>query len=204
MDNEKLISQAGRIILFADSDPDRAKAEGLELLRLYSSPESSFFTELQEVSHAPNRAYMAMRIKGILNGFIAFVENGLVSGVSMQRRAQIDVVSDFLEQAQGLLSSRGVHPAIAAALIGASLEEFLRTWIEEQRVALPEGKPGIDLYARTLRASDTITKQDLKDITSWAGLRNHAAHGEWSEVEDPEKISMMLQGVNLFMRKYSN
>ena len=44
--------------------------------------------------------------------------------------------------------------------------------------------------------------QDIKDITAWAGLRNDAAHGEWEEVKDRSKISLMLEGVNLFMRKY--
>jgi hypothetical protein len=43
----------------------------------------------------------------------------------------------------------------------------------------------------------------MKDITSWGGLRNHAAHGEWDEVKDRQRISIMLEGVNLFMRKYS-
>ncbi len=43
----------------------------------------------------------------------------------------------------------------------------------------------------------------MKDITSWAGLRNHAAHGEWDEVKDKTRVSIMLEGVNLFMRKYS-
>ena len=34
------------------------------------------------------------------------------------------------------------------------------------------------------------------------GLRNSAAHVKWDEVNDGNKVSLMLQGVNLFMRKY--
>lgn len=60
----------------------------------------------------------------------------------------------------------------------------------------------MDSYAKVLREADLITKQDVKDITSWSGLRNHAAHGEWAEVNDKNRISIMLGGVNLFMRKY--
>ena len=45
-------------------------------------------------------------------------------------------------------------------------------------------------------------KQDIKDITAWAGIRNDAAHGYWEKVESKENISLMLQGINLFMRKY--
>ena len=41
----------------------------------------------------------------------------------------------------------------------------------------------------------------MKDITSWAGVRNHAAHGEWEEVSDRKRVQLALEGVNLFMRK---
>ncbi len=47
-----------------------------------------------------------------------------------------------------------------------------------------------------------LTKQDGKDITAWAGTRNHAAHGEWDDVADKNRVSLMLEGANLFMRKY--
>jgi hypothetical protein len=54
-----------------------------------------------------------------------------------------------------------------------------------------------------LRAAELISSQDVKDITSWAGIRNHAAHGDWEEVADRQRIKIMLEGVNLFMRRYS-
>jgi hypothetical protein len=49
-----------------------------------------------------------------------------------------------------------------------------------------------------------ISKQDAKDILSWGGLRNHAAHGEWDQVSDKQRVQLMLEGVNLFMRKYES
>ena len=64
-------------------------------------------------------------------------------------------------------------------------------------------KPGIDAYSKVLRGADVISKQDAKDITSWAGIRNHAAHGEWDQVSDRARIRLMLEGVNLFMRQKS-
>ncbi len=82
------------------------------------------------------------------------------------------------------------------------MEEFLRNWIEEKDLSIGNKKPSLDSYAKTLREEELITKQDVKDITSWAGLRNHAAHGEWDEVKDKSRIALMLEGVNLFMRKY--
>ena len=93
------------------------------------------------------------------------------------------------------------HPAAAAILIGASLEEFLRTWVEAEGLSIGKARSGIDTYCNTLRAADLISKQDSKDITSWGGIRNHAAHGEWDEVSDRGRIRLMLEGVNLFMRQ---
>lgn len=129
------------------------------------------------------------------------MEHGLLEGVSIERQAQIDVVSDFLEQAQNLLNADDVHPAAPTMIIGAALEEFLRNLVEEADLNI-QGKPSIDSYAKALRGEELITKQDMKDITSWAGLRNHAAHGEWDEVSDKRRIKGMLESVNLFMRKY--
>ncbi|MEK0338401.1 MAG: hypothetical protein QQN41_13305, partial [Nitrosopumilus sp.] len=63
-------------------------------------------------------------------------------------------------------------------------------------------KPSLDSYAKTLRENELITKQDVKDITAWGGLRNHAAHGEWDQVSDKNRVMLMLEGINLFMRKY--
>ena len=68
-------------------------------------------------------------------------------------------------------------------------------------MSIGKSKPGIDAYAKALRTADLITKQDMKDVTSWAGTRNHAAHGEWDEVNDRSRMRLMLEGVNLFMRQ---
>ena len=78
----------------------------------------------------------------------------------------------------------------------------MRSWVENENINLGNKKPSIDSYAKALREEDLITKQDVKDITSWAGLRNHAAHGEWEQVGDKARAQLMLEGVNLFMRKY--
>jgi len=145
---------------------------------------------------------VAKNVRAVLTSFRAYVEAGLHAEISPERKAQIDVVSDFLDQAQRLLETKGIHPATPVVLVGAALEEFLRTWVESDGISLGNAKPSIDTYAKLLRETDKITKQDYKDITAWAELRNHAAHGEWDEVSDKNRASLMLEGVNLFMRKY--
>jgi len=141
---------------------------------------------------------------GVLESFVSYIEDGLFTGISPERKAQLDVVSDFLEQAIRLLEDKSVHAAVPAVIIGATLEEFLRNWVEADNLDLGGRKPGIDAYATTLKAAELITKQDFKDIASWAGLRNYAAHGEWEMVENKEYVRLVLEGVNLFIRKYTD
>lgn len=177
------------------------KAEVVEFLRLYGGPKNSFVT----AAETPTGGYEHTRlrtVRDVLAGFRSFVEAGLHNAISPVRRAELDVVSDFLGQAQALLLDPKVHPAAPAVLIGASLEEFLRTWAEAVPLSIGSRKPGLQAYCDVLRDADLLTKQDVKDITSWAGVRNDAAHGNWAAVNDPERVRLVLEGVNLFMRKY--
>ena len=202
MNPDDLIKQARRIIANKQSELGML-VEAREFLRVYAGEKSVFFQALKEVRPSTSQYIsIAGDVADILKAFIRYVENGLLEGVSIERKAQIDVVSDFLGQADTLLNSNEVHPAAPAVIIGAALEEFLRNWIDEGVLSLGGKKPSLDSYAKVLREEELITKQDVKDITSWGGLRNHAAHGEWAEVSDKNRISLMLDGVNLFMRKY--
>jgi hypothetical protein len=177
-------------------------AQACEFLKKFSGP--SAFLRLAEgamesgIPEGPDATYET------LEGFADYVDSGLHDEVTPERRAQLDVVSDFLEQAEALLERDTVHPAAPAVLIGATLEEFLRTWLGQKVLPLEGRKPGLDSYVQILREAGLLTKQDAKDIVASAGIRNHAAHGEWDQVGPREAIRLMLQGVNLFMRKYES
>jgi len=203
MTPEELILQAERIREAARHSPSvSALVEAREFFRVHTGAKSLFLKQLNEVDHTWSDDYVEQLVTATLDGFIRYVRSGLLEGTSIERKAKMDVVSDFLSQADTLLSTPKVHPAAPTVIIGAALEEFLRTWHEEAGLNLGTKRPGLEAYATALREADLITKQDAKDITSWGGLRNHAAHGEWKEVEDKARISLMLEGVNLFMRKY--
>ena len=175
------------------------KASVCEFLRLYAGPKTSFYEIAEKASGIPTQEHLAT----IMESYIAFVRAGLYADISPERKARLDVVSDLLEQAHILLENEKVHPAAPAVLIGATLEEFLRNWIEAENVPLEGKKPGLDTYCKLLRETELISKQDSKDITSWSGFRNHAAHGEWEQVCDRNRVRLMLEGVNLFMRRYT-
>ncbi len=192
---QALFQHAGRV------EFKGAHAQACEFLRNYAGPKSSFLESMLEMRGYANE-YGAAVAANILQSFIDYVKSGLQGEISPERRAQLDTVSDFLGQANQLLETKEVHPAAPAVLVGAALEEFLRTWAEAQGLSIGDRRPSLDAYATVLREADLITKQDAKDITAWAGIRNHAAHGEWEEVNDKKRVLLMLEGVNLFMRKY--
>jgi hypothetical protein len=174
------------------------QAQACEFLKKIAGPKSSFY----EAAQRDYGVSTAISVEHVLLNYRSYVEAGLADEISPIRRAQLDVVSDFLQQAQTLLAAKDVHPATPIVLVGATLEEFLRNWVEAKGLSLSQRKPSLDSYAQVLFADSAITKQDVKDITAWGGLRNHAAHGEWTEVSDRQRASIMLEGVNLFMRKY--
>ena len=186
-------------------DHDGAKLKGLkaraeDFLNTFGGKNNTFVKQIQSVSGSAT-SYQIDVLGEVLDAFSAHLEDGLVAGISPRRQAELDVVSDLLEQANILLSNAKVHPAAPAVLVGATLEEFLRTWIEEDGLTLGNKRPGIDAYAKVLREADLINKQDVKDITAWAGIRNHAAHGDWDEVADRSRIKLMLEGVNFLIKK---
>ncbi len=206
MDMPQLITQIDRLLQRATPSPGivGVHAEACEFFRTYARPKSEFLANLKALNpRAVSEEYASENVTAVLRTFRAYVEEGLHSEISPERRAQLDVVSDILEQAHQLLETKGIHPAAPAVIIGAALEEFLRTWMETAELSLGGRKPALDNYAIVLRDNDLITKQDYKDITAWGGLRNHAAHGEWDEVKDKSRVALMLEGVNLFMRRYS-
>ena len=177
------------------------RTQVLDFLRVTAGPKSAFAQEVESLPRTTNQ-HQAAQLATIMQSFVDHIERGLSAAISVGRKAQLDVVSDLLGQAQQLLEEKAVHPAAPTVLIGATLEEFLREWVDSADLSLGSRKPSLQNYVTVLAEAGLITKQDVKDLTAWAGLRNHAAHGNWAEVEDSSRIKLMLEGVNLFMRKY--
>jgi hypothetical protein len=84
-------------------------------------------------------------------------------------------------------------------LAGAALEELLRSLVITHSAQVT-GRAGLQAYSQALRNTGVLTFQDVKDVTSWAGLRNSAAHGQFDGLS-LERAHIMAEGVNLFMRQ---
>jgi hypothetical protein len=200
MTKEEILKWATKI---KHDDNDRTfrayVAEIKELIKSYAGKNNAYYEELDSIPRSWLHEIYGIA-NGILKRFINAIENDLLSNQSIERKIQSEVVNDFLEQAQFLLDDSKVHPGAPAMIIGAALEEFLRNWVEEQGLSIEDNKPTIDTYAKLLKQNELLTKQDMKDITSWAGIRNDAAHGKWDDVKDRNRIRLMLESVNYFLR----
>lgn len=204
MEKDEIIKHAKRIHDATATNSTGSLIQAQEFLKTYAGSDNQFLKLLLEVNPSKTaNDTVRHRTKSVLISFIEYVENDLLRAISLEREIQLETVSDYLDQANTLLNDKKVHPAAAAVIIGASLEEFLRTWLEEEKVDLLEIKNSIDSYSKELQKLQLISKQDIKDIVSWGGIRNDAAHGHWENVEDRQRIRNMLEAVNLFIRKYS-
>jgi|PersoiStandDraft_1058852.scaffolds.fasta_scaffold51175_2 hypothetical protein len=178
-------------------------AEVLDFTRKYCGEKSAFAKAIVDTEGSIPTA-VSRTLVAVLQSIREHVKNGLLTALSIERQAEIDTVSELLGQAQELLNDEKVHPACGAFLIGACLEEFLREWVNESGLSIGNDRPGIEAYANALHHADLISVQDRKNITSWGGYRKAAAHAEWDDVSDRTLIRLMLEGVNVFIAKYSD
>lgn len=137
-------------------------------------------------------------------GVAKAIEHDLASGLLTDFKSivQADIFADFLEMGEYLLQE-GYKDA-AAVIIGSVLEDGLRKLSE--RHGLPEtnesGKPlTIDPLNNQLSKQDIYSKLTQKQITSWAHIRNKAAHGEFGEY-NREQVQMMLLFVQSFASEH--
>lgn len=125
------------------------------------------------------------------------ISSGLLTDFKTLVRAE--VFSNFLEMGEHLLAE-GYKDA-AAVVIGSVLEDGLRKLSETANLPLQSdsGKPlAMDALNTQLSKADVYSKLVQKQITSWAHVRNKAAHGEYSEY-NKEQVQMML----LFTQSFS-
>lgn len=114
---------------------------------------------------------------------------------SFQELIHADLFSDFLEMAEHFLESRYKDPA--AVMAGGVLEEHLRKLCGKHGVALA-AKPKLDTMNAELARVGAYGKNEQKQVTAWAGLRNDAAHGNYGNYGEAE-VKLMVQGVRSFI-----
>lgn len=141
----------------------------------------------------------ARALGDVLKEWIRMVRSGRVKPRLESLSARAVSSTDLLEQVRSLNADRSVIPAAPIVLAGAALEIALRSATKEVGLTITR-RPSIDTYAQALRGADVLNRQDIKDITQMAGLRNDAAHGE-HDLLSRKRAGLMEQQVNLFLTR---
>jgi hypothetical protein len=114
---------------------------------------------------------------------------------SFQELIHANLFSDFLEMAEHFLESGYKDPA--AVMSGGVLEEHLRKLCGKHGVTIVS-KPKLDTMNADLARINAYSKNDQKQVTAWAGLRNDAAHGSYTNYTDGE-VKLMVAGIRDFI-----
>ena len=178
-------------------------ARGGQLItRLYGSGSHCFqmFKTATQRQHFNKMSRRNYRHVADLVGIFKAVEHDIKSGMLANFRNQIqaEIFADFLDMAEHL--HREKYKDAAAVLLGAVLEDSLRKIADGSGVNIlnSKGKPlTIDPLNAALAKKGVYTPLVQKQITSWANLRNDAAHGHFDRY-DSAQVQQML----LFVQKF--
>jgi len=138
------------------------------------------------------------RVVGVADALLHDLRQGFTQ--SLEELLHGDVFSDFIEMA-GHLADSGYKDA-AGVIAGSTLEAHLRQLATKFGIEVEhEGRPvKADALNSSLTKKKAYSKLDQKGVTAWLGLRNNAAHGNYTEY-DKSQVVLMLNGVRDFISR---
>lgn len=139
--------------------------------------------------------------RGVVRAARDTLANGHLS--SILDGVQAETVGELLDQAESLIDL--AHIA-AAVLAGGVLETHLAHLCVRNKIPI-DGSPSIEKYnnaigeARTKGTATVYGVNDGKEVTSWGGKRNDAAHRPMEFKWKPEDIRLMIAGIRQFLAR---
>jgi hypothetical protein len=120
---------------------------------------------------------------------------------SLAEGVKAETVAECLEVAESLVASK--HAVAAMVVAGGALEVHLRHLCVRFGLSLPT--PGsIEKYNQLLAQARnngiaTISPTDAKEVTSYGGSRNDAAHDPTTFSRTPDEVRLIIQGIRQFI-----
>jgi hypothetical protein len=169
-------------------------------IKRLAPPGSAYIDQMENLLTNPPKVLggrqdeeIALRLQGILRALRVDYDAERLQ--TFQELIHADLFSDFLEMAEYFLQEGYKDPA--AVIAGGVLEEHLRKLCPKHGVAvLPRTK--LDTMNVDLAKINAYNKNDQKQVTAWAGLRNDAAHGNYGNYTDGE-VKLMVAGIRDFI-----
>lgn len=165
-------------------------------------PGSQYLARMSDVLEVASKGVTSSTctaLQGILEALRSDYATGRLVGVAELIHA--DVFGDFLEMAAHLLGEGYKDAAVVIA--GSTLEGHLRKLCDKHNVPTtePTGAPRkASTLNAELRKAGAYDLTDDKHVTAWLGLRNAAAHGDYSKYFAGQ-ASLLIEGVRDFIRR---
>lgn len=182
-------------------------SRGGQLIRRLYGADSHYARSLEKVLATPSFTSMhsnyyqhVSELAGILKGVQHDIKSGLLA--DFRRLLQAEIFADFLEMAEYLLNE-GYKDA-SAVILGAVLEDSLRKLADAHGVPTraANGRPlTIDPLNVAVAKAGLYGPLVQKQVTTWANLRNDAAHGHFAKY-DLDQVKQMLLFVQKFCADY--
>ena len=165
-----------------------------------SGSTSPYYMSIVEIGTNELRDWLRLEKEiGVARALISDIRNGYLQ--SVEELLHGDVFGDYLEMAMHLLDND--YKDAAAVLTGGTLEVHLKNMCSKHSISTErngKAKKADELNAE-LAKQKVYSKLDQKSVTAWLGLRNDAAHGNYSAYTK-DQVSLLLQGVRDFITRH--
>ena len=161
---------------------------------------SPYFRQIKAIgTENTNTWNQVASLIGVAKALLSDIQNDYLS--SFEEILHGDMFSDFLEMAVHLVE-KGYKDA-AAVLAGSTLEIHIRKLCDKYGVTTTSDKntKNADTLNADLVKADVYTKLDQKNVTAWLGLRNNAAHGNYSEYT-MDQVKLFIDSIRNFIARY--
>ena len=173
------------------------------LVKRITGTNSEYYKQIDKISFKTKFRYAIRRLTqsiGVLKGLYQDIKAGYLKSFSELIHA--DIFSDYIKMAEYLLEEGYKDPA--AVITGSTLEEHLRKLCIKNGIDIEIMSKGklrpkkADGMNSELAKRVVYSKLDQKNVTAWLGLRNKAAHGNYSEYNE-NQVKQLIIGVRDFI-----
>jgi len=186
--------------VLSDSYLQELMTRCLSALTRIAGPTSVYSERANDIlkSNTHPHAHMAM-VVGVVKSLRHDLMNGYLK--TLEELIHGEIFGDYLEMADHL-SQNGYKDA-AAVLAGSTLEAHLKKLCMKYSVSTTIGTAPkkADVINSDLVKANAYSKLDQKNVTSWLGLRNDAAHGNYASYSN-DQVSLLISSVRDFVTRH--
>ncbi len=164
-----------------------------------AGPTSAYYRQVTGALSVKNHSWNHLAAQvGVVQSLLHDIQNGYL--LSLEELIHGELFGDLLEMSDHLLTN-GYKDA-AAVIAGSTLESHLRQLCKKTSISTERsGKPKkADAINSELTAAGAYSKLDQKNVTAWLGLRNDAAHGNYSAY-DKNQVALLVSSVRDFVTR---